>query len=64
MWPFTKRYTPWALYAKNQVRTKETFNPLWGSETIKEKVLVDIYIKSNKKTGLPKYKYIEKPFSI
>jgi hypothetical protein len=62
MWPFTKRYSTWSLCAKNQIRIKETFNPLWGLGTLKEKVLVDIYIRTNKRTGIPQYKYVKKPF--
>ena len=60
MWPFRKRYTPWELYSANVEFVKETNNIILGHiSTVK--VRVDIYVKYNKKTRFPKYKYIEKP---
>jgi hypothetical protein len=62
MWPFKKRYSPWALYASDQIMIREQFNPLWGMGMISRRVLVDVYVRHNKKTNLPEYKYVEKPF--
>lgn len=62
MWPFTKRFTPWTLYAENQVLVKEEYNPVWGMGIIRKKVLVDIFVRTSKRTGFPQYRYVEKPF--
>jgi len=54
------RWTKWEIYKLDLPYTQTSFNSVtqWESKPIK--VLVDIYVKENKYTGLKKYKKIVK----
>ena len=64
MWPFCKKYSNWKLVSENIICIEEKFNPLFGLGIIRQKIFVDVYMKKNKKTNYPKYKFIKKPFFI
>lgn len=53
-----KRYTKWKKIASNILTNKEVSNPIIGYYH-NSKVLTDLYIKINLKTGKRKYKYKE-----
>ncbi len=57
-----RRWTKWQLSESDLPYTSVTYNsPLLGSQEIgKSHVLVDIYVKENKFTGLKKYKKVVK----
>lgn len=59
----TSIWTPWEIYKENQPYIKPVFNyaPELGGEKIGEdQVLVDIYVKTHKYSGLKKYKRVTK----
>jgi hypothetical protein len=60
-WMFN-RWTRWELYKENQLYIQVTCcSPLLGNyETNRDSVLVDIYCKENKFTGMKKYKRVVK----
>ena len=60
-WMFN-RWTRWELYKENQPYIRVTYcSPLLGNyETNRDSVLVDIYCKENKFTGMKKYKRVVK----
>lgn len=60
-WMFN-RWTRWELHKENQPYIQVTYcSPILGNyETNRDRVLVDIYCKENKFTGLKKYKRVVK----
>ena len=54
------RWTKWEIYKSDLSYEKTLVNNVTGWETKPTKVLVDIYEKTNKYTGLKKYKKVEK----
>ena len=54
------RWTKWELYEANKSYEKSWFNPMLGYESKPVHVIVDVYVKINKFTGLRKYKKVEK----
>jgi hypothetical protein len=56
------RWTKWELSEENLEYTQVTYeSPLYGTAEIgRGKVLVDVYVKENKFTGLKKYKRVKK----
>lgn len=56
------RWTKWELYEEDVPYKKETYcSPLLGNYKIHEaKVIMDIYVKTNKFTGIQKFKKVVK----
>ena len=56
------RWTKWELYKSDEPYIKVTYcSPLLGNYEInRDNVLIDIYVKTNKFTGLKKYKRVVK----
>lgn len=59
---FFKRWSKWELYKTNEPYTQVTYcSPILGNYEInRDKVLVDVYVKTNKFNGLKKYKRVVK----
>ena len=55
-----ERYTKFELYQKNQSFVKTRYNPFLLVEQ-HNNVICDVYVKYHKKTGIPKFKYVEVP---
>ena len=55
-------WSKWDLYKSDEPYIKATFeSPLLGNKIINEdRVLIDIYVKTNERTGLKKYKRVIK----
>ena len=54
------RWTKWELYEANKRYEKWFINPMLGYQSPRVWVTVDVYVKTNKYTGLKKYKKVEK----
>jgi hypothetical protein len=54
------RWTKWEIHEENLPYIKTEINPTTGWESGHTRVIVDIYVKENKFTGLKKYKKVIK----
>lgn len=55
------RWTKWGIYREDLLYDMVKANPITGWESSSERVLVDVYVKTNKYSGLKKYKQVIKP---
>lgn len=55
-----KRWSKWQIIEENAPRVEFSYYQLTG-QTVEKNVVVDIYEKTNKYTGIKKYKTIIKP---
>lgn len=54
------RWGKWEIYEENKQYFKKEVNNITGWESASTKVLVDIYVRENKYTGLKQYKKVIK----
>ena len=54
------RWTKWEIYKEDIPYIRTQYNPITGWQSGEDRVLVDIYVKTNNYTGLKKYKRVVK----
>lgn len=54
------RWTKWEIYKEDVPYIRTQYNAITGWQSGEDRVLVDIYVKTNNYTGLKKYKRVVK----